>query len=156
MLAKECMTNSVTLIDADSSIAEAARKMKDGDFGAIPVQENERLVGMITDRDIAVRAVALSKDPQKTKVRDVMSKGILYCFENDDIEDVAFSMGDNQVRRFPVLSYTKRIVGILSLGDMAITKGAEKETEEALCKISKHQHNEYKGKVRAPETQASI
>ena len=119
MKIKEVMTQDVALADPEMTIADAARMMVRCDAGALPVGEDERLVGMITDRDIAVRAVA--KDlPCDTPVRDVMSKEVLYCFEDEDVEKVADNMGEQQVRRLPVLDRDKRLVGIVSLGDLSL------------------------------------
>jgi len=112
------MTRDVRLLNPNQTIREAASLMADIDAGALPVGDNDRLVGMITDRDIAVRAVAQGRSAD-TKVADVMSKEMLYCFDTDDIDDVARNMGKAQVRRLPVLNRDKRMVGIISLGDLA-------------------------------------
>lgn len=100
----------------------------------MPVGENDRLVGMITDRDIAIRGIATGKGPD-AKVRDVMSKEVRYCFDDEDIDDVLHNMRDLKVRRMPVLNRDKRLVGIVSLGDLA-TNGESAETGEALSGIS--------------------
>ena len=139
MLVKECMSKKVELADPEMSLSQAAKKMRDGDFGILPVRENDRLVGMITDRDIAVRAVAAGKDPKQTKIRDVMSQKVLYCYDDQTTEEVARNMGDNQVRRLPVLNRQKRLVGILALGDLASKEGKSKD---ALGQICRHEHNE--------------
>jgi CBS domain-containing protein len=119
MLAKECMTKSVALGKPSMTILEAAQKMRDGNFGILPIEENDRLVGMITDRDIAVRGVAEGKDPKQAKVRDIMSSKVLYCYEDQNLDEIAENLGDNQVRRLPVLNRQKKLVGILSLSDIA-------------------------------------
>ena len=93
--------------------------MKDEDIGALPVGEYDRLIGMVTDRDITMRAVAEDRLPSSTSVRDVMSEKIYYCFEDDDIEDAAQCMAENQVRRLPILNRDKRLTGIVSLADIA-------------------------------------
>lgn len=118
MKVREAMTPNVMIANPNQTIAEAARMMAECDAGALPVGENDRLVGMITDRDIAVRAVAQNR-PLDTPVRDVMSQEVLYCFEDDDVERVAKNMGDNQVRRLPVVNREKRLVGIVSFGDVS-------------------------------------
>ena len=118
MKVNAAMTEDVRLVKPETTIREAAQLMAKIDCGALPVSDHDRLVGMITDRDIAVRAVAEGKSPQ-TKVKDVMSREILYCFDDQDLDDVAWNMGQNQVRRLPVLNHDKRLVGILSLGDVA-------------------------------------
>ena len=118
MKVNAAMTRNVRLVKPEQTIREAAQLMAAIDAGAIPVTENERLVGMITDRDMAIRAVAQGKSPD-TKIRDVMSAGILYCFDDQDLDEVERNMGENQVRRLPVVDRDKKLVGILSLGDLA-------------------------------------
>lgn len=121
MRISEIMTRDPELIDPNSSIRDAARRMKDEDIGALPIGENDRLIGMVTDRDIAIRAVAEDRDPTSTRVRDVMSEKIYYCFEDDDIESAARCMAENRVRRLPILNRDKRLTGIVSLADIAQT-----------------------------------
>ena len=118
MRVSEAMTRDVRVASPGQSIREVARMMDEIDAGALPVGENDRLVGMITDRDIALRAVAQGKGPD-TPVRDVMSREVKYCYEDEDLEHVAENMGDLQVRRLPVVSRDKRLVGIVALGDIA-------------------------------------
>ena len=118
MKVSEIMTRDVRLLSPDQTLREAASLMAEIDSGALPVGENDRLVGMITDRDIVIRAVAQGKSAD-TKVSDVMSKEMLYCVDTDDIDDVARNMGKAQVRRLPVVNSDKRLVGIVSLGDLA-------------------------------------
>jgi len=120
----DVMTRDVRLTSPQQSIHKAARTMADIGSGILPVRENDRLVGIITDRDIAIRAVAAGKGPD-TAVRDVMTEDIRYCFEDDDIGDVAASMAKLKVRRLPVLSRDKRLVGIVSIGDIAVATGPE-------------------------------
>ena len=135
MKIQELMTADVELVRPDDTLHTAAKMMADLDTGALPVGENDRLVGMITDRDITVRAVAQGRDPDKAVVRDAMSSGIKFCFEDEESETVARKMGQWQVRRLPVLNRDKRLVGIVSLGDLWIG-GAEEESEHALKEIS--------------------
>ncbi len=130
----EVMTPKVKIAAPDQTIQQVAGMMADLDAGVIPVSEKDRLVGMITDRDIAVRAVALGLPPD-TQVRQVMSKEIKYCFDDDDLDVVARNMADIKVRRLPVINHEKRLVGILSLGDMAIEDGPD-NAGVALCGIS--------------------
>jgi len=133
MRVADAMTRDVRIASPDQSIIDAAKMMADEDCGVLPVGENDRLVGMITDRDIVVRALAQGNTD--TKIRDVMSEEVKYCFEEDDIDDVARNMGDLQVRRLPVLNKDKRLIGIVSLGD--ITQAGETDTAgEALSSIS--------------------
>ncbi len=136
MRVSEVMTPDVQLAAPDQSIMDAAKMMAEGDCGALPVGENDRLVGMVTDRDIVVRALAQGKTD--ASIRDVMTDSIEYCFEDDDIDDVASRMGDLQVRRMAVLNSDKRLVGILSLGDIA-NAGADHPASDALSGISEPQ-----------------
>ena len=123
MKVSEAMTRDVRVASPDQSIREAARTMAEIDTGVLPVGESDRLVGMITDRDIAIRAVAEGKGPD-TPVREVMTQDVKYCFEDEDTDHVARNMADQQVRRLPVVNRDKRLVGILSLGDLAVMQGA--------------------------------
>jgi CBS domain-containing protein len=129
------MTRDVKLVSPTQTIREAARMMAELDAGVLPVQQDDRLVGMITDRDIAVRAVAEGKSPD-TLVRDVMSNEVLYCFDDQEIEDVARNMGEVKVRRLPVLNRDKRLVGIISIGDLAL-KEEQTMTGSVVAHISK-------------------
>ena len=121
MKISEIMTPNPDVIDPKASIREAAKRMRDDNVGALPVCENGRLIGMVTDRDIVMRAVAEDRTPSQTTVRDVMSERIIYCFDDDDIESAARCMAKHQVRRVPVLNRDKRLVGIVSLADLART-----------------------------------
>ncbi len=134
MKVSEVMTRDVRLIEPTQSIQEAARMMAEMDAGIMPVREGDRLVGMITDRDITVRAVAQGRGPD-TAVREVMTDDVKYCYEDDDTADVARNMADIQVRRLPVLTRDKRLVGIISLGDMAVSDGPGR-AGEAVAGIS--------------------
>jgi CBS domain-containing protein len=134
MRVKQAMCDDVKIAKPDQTIREAARLMAELDCGCLPVGEGDRLVGMITDRDIVIRAVAAGKS-LKTPIRDVMSQEVKYCFEESDLEEVAQNMADIKVRRLPVLDENKRLVGILSLGDIALTEGAS-TAASALCGIS--------------------
>ena len=118
MKISKAMTKDVKIASPTQTIKQAAQAMAELDVGSLPVGENDRLVGIITDRDIAVRAIAQGKGPE-TQVRDVMSTDVKYCFEDEDLEEVAENMGDIKVRRLPVLNGEKRLVGIVSLGDIA-------------------------------------
>lgn len=116
----EAMTRDVRVANPDQSLIDAAKMMADGDCGVLPVGENDRLVGMITDRDIVVRALATGKAGD-TRIRDVMSEDVKYCFEEDDVDNVARNMSDLQIRRLPVVDKNKRLTGIVTLGDIAHT-----------------------------------
>jgi CBS domain-containing protein len=135
MKVKDAMTRNVRIADPDQTIQDVARIMSELDSGVLPVGENDRLVGMITDRDIAVRAVAEGRGPE-TAVREVMTPDVRYCFEDEDTEHVARNMADQQVRRLPVVNRDKRLVGIVSLGDLAISEGP-RPAGEALSGISR-------------------
>ena len=135
MKVSKCMTRDVELVSPTQTIRDAAQMMAELDAGALPVQQDDRLVGMITDRDIAVRAVAQGKSPE-TPVRDVMSPEVLYCFDDQEIEDVSRNMGEVKVRRLPVVNRDKRLVGIISIGDLA-RKEEQTLTGSTLARISK-------------------
>lgn len=134
MKVSEAMTRDVHIATPDQSIRDAAAEMAALDAGILPVREGDRLVGMITDRDIAVRAVAQGKNPD-TRIREVMTQDVKYCFEDDEVQSVARNMAQIQVRRLPVLNRDKRLVGILSLADMALVEGAD-AAGEAIAGIS--------------------
>jgi len=118
MKINECMTRRVRIVAPEETLEQAARVMADIDAGVLPVGENDRLVGIVTDRDIAIRAVALGRAPS-ARVRDVMSGTVSYCFDDDDAEDVLETMANFQIRRMPVLDRDKRLVGIVSITDLA-------------------------------------
>ncbi|KLN54515.1 CBS domain-containing protein [Variovorax paradoxus] len=132
---KDVMSRDVQVISPDATIAEAARHMRDGDFGMMPVGENDRMIGSISDRDIAVRAVAEGRGGD-TKVRDVMSEGVRWAYEDEPIDRVVAIMGEYQIRRLPIVSRDKRLVGIVALGDIAIRESEPAPAAEALCEIS--------------------
>ena len=133
------MTADVSFVRPGTSILEIARKMRDGDIGSTPVVEDERLVGMVTDRDIVVRVIAGGGDVRNKTARDAMSPGVLYCFSDQTVESVLESMGDQQIRRVPVIDREKRLVGVVSLGDLALS-GRRKAAGEALQEISQPSH----------------
>jgi len=116
---KEVMSPDYKFISPDTSVQEAAKLMRDGDFGFIPVGENDKLIGMVTDRDIAIRSVAEGKDPSSQNVKDIMTAKTYYCYDDQSAEEVCNNMGEIQVRRLPVVNRDKRLVGVVSLGDLA-------------------------------------
>ena len=124
MKVSEAMTRDVRVANPDQSIREAAQMMVDLDAGALPVGAEDRLIGMITDRDIAIRGVAKGRTPD-TPVRDVMTADVKYCFEDEEIENVAHNMADIQVRRLPVVNREKRLVGIIAIADLAANEDPE-------------------------------
>jgi CBS domain-containing protein len=134
MQVKELMTRDVRVISPDDTIERAAQLMGQIDAGVLPVGDNDRLVGMITDRDIAIRGVAEGCSPD-AKVRDIMSQEVCYCFDDADADDVLENMAEIQIRRMPVVNHDKRLVGIVSLTDIA--KAEEEEAGEALRDITR-------------------
>lgn len=135
MQIRDVMTEHVTRTRPDADLGSVARIMRDEGIGAVPVEDNDRLVGMITDRDIVVRAIAEGADPSSTRVREAMSPRILYCMEDESVEDVLHNMGEQQVRRLPVVNRQKRLVGIVSLADLS-GQARLADTAESLRDIS--------------------
>lgn len=135
MRASEVMTRDICVCQPEETLHDCARAMATNDVGALPVADNNMLVGMVTDRDIAIRAVAAGKGPD-TRVGDVLSAQVLYCFEDQDLEHVAKSMGAAGIRRVPVLTRGNRVAGILSLGDVA--RRNPELAVDALAAVSKH------------------
>ncbi len=133
---KDLMSRDVKVISPDMTVAQAAQTMRDGDFGMMPVGENDRMIGTISDRDIAIRAVAEGKDAS-TKVRDVMSEGLAWAYEDDTVEQGAKIMSERQVRRLPVVNRDKRLVGIVALGDFAVDMSEIRPAAKALAEISR-------------------
>lgn len=136
MQVKEAMTSGVECINPDATLREAAEKMQSLDIGPLPVCENDRLVGMITDRDITVRATAAGADPAVEQVRDVMTPEVVYCFDDQDVNEAARLMRDKQIRRLVVLNRNKRLVGIVSLGDLAVETGDDELSGKTLEAVS--------------------
>ncbi|AVA25096.1 CBS domain-containing protein [Rhizobium sp. LEGMi198b] len=136
MKVRDAMTHDVRITNPDETILQAARTMADLDAGVLPVGDHDRLVGMITDRDIAIRGIANGKGPD-AKVRDVMTSEVKYCFDDQEIDEVCRNMGNIKVRRLPVLDHSKRLVGILSLGDIALSQ-SNGSAGQALSGISRH------------------
>jgi CBS domain-containing protein len=136
MIVKEVMSSRVIRVAPESSLQEVALAMRDGDLGSIPVAEDDKLVGMITDRDIVVRGLTGTLEIHLMTARDVMSPNIKYCFEDQSLEEVLTSMAEERVRRLPVVSRDNRLVGIVSLGDLA-TRSFAKQAGEALEEITK-------------------
>lgn len=135
MKAKELMTRDVRLANPDETIQQAAKMMAEIDAGFLPVGDDDRLVGMITDRDIAVRAVAKGLGPD-ARIDEIMTRDVKYCFEDEDTDHIAHNMADQQIRRICVLDRNKQLVGVLSLGDLAFTEGRE-PAGDALTGISR-------------------
>jgi CBS domain-containing protein len=120
MQLKEIMTPQVEVIHPEAPIQEAAAIMKALDVGSVPVYDGLKLQGMVTDRDITIRATAEGRDPRQTRVREVMTSEVLYCFEDQRVEEAALLMEEKQIRRLPILNRTNELVGIVALGDLAV------------------------------------
>jgi len=136
MQVKEVMTRGVECARPADTLEAAAARMKSLDVGVLPVcGEQDRLVGMLTDRDVTVRATAEGEDPKKVCVKDVMTPEVSYCFEDDDVGEAARKMKDKQIRRLVVLNRDKRLTGIVSLGDLAV-EGDRNQAAEALSGVS--------------------
>jgi CBS domain-containing protein len=118
MKISECMTREVRIVDPGETVQDAAQTMADIDAGFLPVGEDDRLIGIITDRDITIRAVAAGREPD-ARVRDVMSAEVRYCYADDDVEDILNTMAELQIRRLPVVDRDKRLVGVVSISDLA-------------------------------------
>ncbi len=132
----EIMTPNVKVVHPDASLQEAAVQMRQQDVGMLPVCDGERLLGTVTDRDIVVRAVAEGADLYRMRVAQVMTPEVLYCFEDQEVEDAATVMNDHQVRRLPILDRDLRLVGIVSLGDVSVRTGEKELAGEALEGVS--------------------
>ncbi len=135
MKVSDCMTRDVRIAEPNQALRDAAKLMAELDVGVLPVGENDRLVGMVTDRDIAIRGIACGRGPD-ARVKEVMTDDVKYCYVDQTIEEVSRNMGDVQVRRLPVVDREKRLVGIISLSDIANGEGALEEAGEALRDIS--------------------
>jgi len=131
------MTANVVCVRPEDTLQDAARKMRDLDVGPLPVcGDDDRLAGMITDRDIVIRSVAEGRDPKTTPVSEAMTEDIVFCFEEQDVEEAARTMQERQLRRLVVLNNRKRLVGIVSLGDVATRSGDEEQTGAVLSDVS--------------------
>jgi CBS domain-containing protein len=133
---QDIMTRDVEVVAPNASLQTAAQRMKDLDVGSLPVCDGERLLGMITDRDITIRATAMGKNPGDTAVSDTMSSGVTYCFEDQPISEAAQMMEEQQIRRLPIINRQKKLVGIVSLGDLAVDGGNKSVAGEAITEIS--------------------
>jgi CBS domain-containing protein len=130
----EVMTREVSVLSPDDNLTHAAQMMRDLNVGALPVCDGRRLVGMLTDRDITIRAVAEGKSPADVRASDVMTDQVLWCFEDQTVGEVLQQMGDQQIRRLPVVSRNMELTGVVSLGDLATRQPAQ--TDSTLEDIS--------------------
>lgn len=137
MKISDIMTRGVDVIHPNATLKEAAQKMDDINVGALPVCDGDRVVGLITDRDIVIRSVSAGQDPNSTRVQDAMTSPINFCFEDQDVREVASILKDKQIRRLPVLSRDKKLIGIVSLGDIAVDAKDRNLSAELLEDVSK-------------------
>src|SRR5262245_55330216 len=136
MKIQELMSRNVQCIEPTTPIAKAAEKMRELDIGFLAICDNDRLVGTITDRDITIRSVAQGRDPRLAPVEEIMTPSAFYCFEDDDVDHVAKYMQEKEVRRMLILTRQKRLVGVVSIGDITKAVGEEKLTSETLGEIA--------------------
>jgi CBS domain-containing protein len=136
MQVKEVMTKGAECVSPSTTLQEAARKMRSLDVGSLPICDNDRLIGMITDRDITVRATAEGADPKTATVKDALTPDVVYCFEDQDVQEATRLMQDNQIRRLVVLNRDKRLTGFVSLGDLAVETGDKQLSGKTLEKVS--------------------
>jgi CBS domain-containing protein len=137
MKLKDVMTRDVEVVHPNATLEEAARKMDSLNVGPLPVCDGQRLVGMLTDRDITVRATAAGQDPKSARVADVMTTDVVYCFEDQDVREASKVMAENQIRRLVILDHDKRLVGIVSLGDLAVDGADDRMSGDVLEQVSK-------------------
>jgi CBS domain-containing protein len=138
MQVKDIMTRDVQVVSPDTSVFDAARKMRSFDIGCLPVCKNQRCVGIFTDRDIVIRGVAEGRNLENTAAGDIMSTNIVHCSEDDDISTVIKLMEDKQLRRILVLDENKYPVGICSVGDVALDSGDLQLTGEVMHEVARH------------------
>lgn len=141
MKLRDVMTPDVEIISPNNTVFEAATKMRELDVGVLPVCDGDRLRGMITDRDIVVHGLANRRNPDQAKVSDVMTKGVIYCYEDEDVRDAINLMREHQIRRLIILDRNKRLCGIVSLGDIAIESGGGRIAGKAIADISEPIHH---------------
>ena len=135
MQVKNEMTSKIEVVNPGTSVKEVSQKMRDLNIGVLPVCDNNRLVGIVTDRDITIRLTAEGKDSGSTKVKEIMSSKVEWCFEDDEVEKIAAKMESKKIRRLPVINHDKKLVGMLSLGDLAL-RGSRETACEILEKVS--------------------
>jgi CBS domain-containing protein len=133
---KDVMTRDVEVVRPDDTLATAAVRMKELNIGSMPVCDGRRLMGMLTDRDITVRATAAGRDPMATRVREMMTPEVVTAFDEDDVKQAAKTMQQHQIRRLPVVDRAHQLVGIVSIGDLAVETGDDKLVGQTLEEIS--------------------
>jgi len=129
MKLKEIMTHDVEVIHPDDSLQTAAQKMRDRDIGFLPVCDGDRLIGTVTDRDMIVRVIAEGRDPKAMMGRNLATSPVIYCFEDQSVDEAARIMQEKQIRRLVILNRDKRLVGVVSLGDLAMNRPADQSGE---------------------------
>jgi CBS domain-containing protein len=137
MKVRDVMHKGVQWVSPDTPVVNVAKKMREHDIGAVPVGENDRLVGMVTDRDITIRAVAEDKNISELTARDVMTSAIIYCRDTEEVADAVRIMESKQIRRLPVIDENKRMVGIVALGDISHS-GSRDLAAEVMKAVSEH------------------
>lgn len=137
MKIKDVMSTRVAIVKADATVRDAAREMRNMDIGVLPVSENDKLVGMITDRDITIRAVAEGRNPDQISVRDAMTRDLVSCYEDQELTEVSRIMQERQVRRVVVLNHQEQLVGIASMGDLVVQSGNEQMGGNMLQSVSR-------------------
>jgi CBS domain-containing protein len=142
MMVRDVMHKNIQTLRPDSSVTDAARQMRDGDFGVMPVVDGDKVVGMLTDRDIAIRAVAESKNLGNMKVNEIMTPDVLTCSEEDDLGKVEKIMSDRQVRRIVVMGKNNKLVGIVSVADLARQAQGADQVSSTVQNISEPEHRE--------------
>jgi len=142
MLVRDLMTKDVECTRPDATLQQVALRMRDLEVGLLPICDQDRLTGTISDRDIVVRAIAEGRDPQTVRVCDVMTPEVIYCFDDQEISTAAQVMQGKQIRRLPVLNRAKRLVGIISLGDLALEGHNDPLSGHTLAAVSEHTHSE--------------
>jgi CBS domain-containing protein len=153
MKVSDVMSRQVECTRPEASDEEAAARMKALDVGSLPVCDNDRIVGIVTDRDIVVRAIAEGQNPKTTTVRDTMTRRPVFCYDDQDLEEASKIMKQKQIRRLMVLNRNKRLVGMLSLGDLAVISGNDRlsgDTLEQISEPSKSTADRTRGRKPAP------
>jgi CBS domain-containing protein len=136
MKIKDIMTRNLATIPAQASVQAAAEKMSERDVGMLPVCQGERVIGLLTDRDITVRAIAEGRNPARTRVTDIMTTEYFYCFDHEDVREAVETFEKVQIRRLPIFNRRKKLVGVLSIGDLAVDTGNKLLAGEVLKKVS--------------------
>ena len=136
MKVREIMTREVKVVPLDASVHTAAEQMRSLDVGSVPVCDGKKLQGMLTDRDIVLRAVAAGQSPDDAKVCDVMTKDVVWCFEDDEVDELVRKMETKKIRRIPVVNKDKELVGIVAMGDLATQTGDQQVKGRVIEKIS--------------------